>query len=228
MRGAILAILLLGLLAPAAWAQSPTEEVLSVEGAANPLDAPTVQPGMVVDTILESETLWYGIDAGNGQTVTATVTILGQPEAPESERTDLVIGLTDQQRQTLQEDTAPFDGRTDIEVVLADQAIPPIPGGLPLLSVQLTAGADPSGLAGRGFRLVLEVEVTGDAQPLPTVDAAPPPQQPSAEAGADPLFTAPPAPPDEPPDYVGDLFPFAAIALAVGAVAGFELSRRGL
>lgn len=236
-RAALLALcapLLLGVLtatAPAS-AQPPSgpvqEEVPSTTGAANPLDAPLLQAGTVVDTILQSEVLWYAVDAAPGQAVEATVQIVGRPDGPSADDTILAASLTDPQRQPLVEDEVDFDGQADASVALTAVTIPAVGGDQPLLSVALRSQEGAASLEGTGYRLQLTVAVQGD--PLPPAETAPPvtaaPDEGPASEPA-PAVTSPPAPPPGAPDVVGDVLPFALVALAVGGFAGFELSRRG-
>ncbi|CAN5246541.1 hypothetical protein BH23ACT9_BH23ACT9_10620 [soil metagenome] len=224
--GALLLLIASAILLGPALAAAAVEEVIEVPGAANPLDAPLLGSGAVVDTILQSETLWYAVDAAPGQEVQVTVVLLGRPDGPQADDTALTATFTDPQRQPLQEGEASFDGRTDSRVELAAAAIPAVSGDRPLLSVSLASAAGLDSLEGTGYRLQLTVLVEGT--PLPAVEAA------DTDGAADPdeipppAVTAPPVVPPAGPDLVGDLAPFALIALAVGGVAGFELSRRGL
>lgn len=203
-----------------------TEEFASVEGAANPLDAPLLMPGTVVDTILQTEILYYAIDALPGQRVAATVTILGRPDGPQDPGAMLEVILTDAQRQPLNTRTTPFVGNTDALIELPGASLPVgVVGEAPLLSVSLPDGSGAAALAGTGYRLQLSIVVDGTA-------AAPPTAEPSEEATEAPqpdvTVTEGPTLPPGPADPVADLAPVALIALAVGGVAGFELSRRGL
>lgn len=229
-------LLLLG--AAAAWAQSPSpqpgwsaaataqEERMAIEGAANPLDAPLLAGGTADDTILQSEVLWYAVDAAPGQQVAVTVEVVGRPDGGTGAGGTVSATLTDPQRQPLAEAAEPFDGTADVVLVLPASEIPLIDGDRPLLSVSLrTAAGTPDG-PGTGYRLRLAVRVSGAASVLPTEE---PPGAAADAAREEPavVVTAAPVPEPGDPDVVADVLPFALVALAVGGVAGFELSRRG-
>lgn len=204
----------------------PAEEVPSVTGAANPVDAPLLGSGTVVDTILQSETLWYAVDAAPGQRVGATVLVVGRPDGPEADDTVLEVTVTDPQRQPLDVAETAFTGQADGIVELPTAEIPAIGGDQPLLSVSLHARAGAQSLQGTGYRLQLTVVIDGVA--MAPAETAPPVTQMPAEPQPEVTVTSAPAPPPGPPNVVGDLLPFALISLAVGGFAGFELSRRGL
>ena len=235
----LFALALLLLLTASAQAQSPSpdpqpsdppavqEERAPIEGAANPLDAPLLTGGTADDTILQSEVLWYAVDADPGQQVTVAVEVVGRPDGATGEGTAIAATLTDPQRQPLVEAAEPFDGTADARLQLPATEIPLIDADRPLLSVSLRAPSGTADRSGTGYRLRLSVEVSGEAAALPTADpaggvASPAPDQP------DVVVTAAPVPEPAAPDVVGDVLPFALVALAVGGVAGFELSRRGL
>jgi hypothetical protein len=227
----VLALLLsLGVVPVGAQSPAPQEERSAVVGAANPLDAPVLTGGAADDTIVESEVLWYAVDAAPGQQVTATVELLGRPDGGAVAGATVTAVLTDPQRQPLVQADAPFDGFADVRLELPTAQIPPTGSARPLLSVSLQAvdrsgGAEPDGIGG-GHRLRLAVEVSGDPSALPAeqvedAGAAAVPDEPAV------VVTAAPVPQPGAPDIVADVLPFALMALAVGGVAGFELNRRG-
>lgn len=205
---------------------APTEEVSSVIGAANPVDAPLLGAGTVVDTILQSETLWYAVDAAPGQRVGATILVLGRPDGPEADDTFLAVTVTDPQRQPLDGGDVEFSGQEDGLIELPTVEIPAIGGDQPLLSVALLSTAGATSLQGTGYRLQLTVVIGGD--PLPPAETAPPVTDSAPEPEPEVTITSEPTPPPGDPDVVSDLLPFALVSLAVGGFAGFELSRRGL
>lgn len=206
---------------------SPNQELPSIEGAPNPLDAPLVDAGAAVDTILQSETLWYAVDARPGQRVRATVIIVGRPDAPGSEDTYLEVTLTDPQRQPVTQSDAEFTGQDDAIVELPVEEILPVGGDRPLLSVALRSRTGQTDLEAQAFRLQIAVDVTGTPVPIQSLT----PERPQDSAGPPdpaPTVTTAPPPPLGPAQPARDLVPIALVALAIGGFAGFELSRRGL
>lgn len=234
---ALLTFAAMALLLPTAGGQSaspnqnppspqPSQELPSIEGAPNPLDAPLLNAGGAVDTILQSETLWYAIDALPGQRAGATVIIVGRPDGPSSEDTYLEATLTDPQRQPVTQADVEFTGQEDAIVELPAEQVPPVGGERPLLSVAVRSPTGQTDLEGDAYRLQIAVAVTGTAVPVqstpaPTQDSPGPPDP------APTVTTAPPPPPG-PAQPARDLVPIALVALAVVGFAGFELSRRGL
>lgn len=232
------AVLATVMLVPTAWAQSPppgqdppspqpSQELPSVEGAANPLDAPLVGAGSAVDTILQSETLWYAVDAQPGQRVGATVLVVGRPTGPASEDTSLEVTLTDPQRQPITEAEAEFTGQEEAVAELPAEEIPPVGGDRPLLSVGLRSRTGQADLQSEAYRLQFAIVI--DGSPLPVDPPTPEGTEsaPGSPAPA-PTVTAVPPPAPRPAQPVRDLVPIALVALAIGGFAGFELSRRGL
>ncbi len=213
--------------APSVPATPSTQEVPSVTGAANPAEAPVVPAGSVVDTVLLTEVLWYAVDAAPGQRVGATVVVVGRPDGPTSEAAAVEVTLTDPQRQPLQSREVGFTGTADGVVEMPTAEIPAVGGERPLLSVALRSddGEDP--LAGTGYRLQLTVVVEGNPAPVEVETAAATPGG-AAPPAPDVTVTAAPVPPPGDPDGVRDLAPGALVALALGGVAGVELSRRGV
>jgi hypothetical protein len=218
-------------------------EASGITGAANPLHAPLVPPGAVADTVVTGETLWYAVDVRPGQLVAVRAVVVGRPGAADD--LEVVVGVADAQRQELGSRAAPFDGRRDVVVDLPPVEVPAVappavdppavggsgtgasadpPGALVTVTLR-SAGDRP---AAGTHRLQLEVDVTG------APDTHPAPGQ-AASGGSAPTSdqrTGAQAPPTDPvptgPAYLRDLLPIAVLALAVGGVAGFELSRRGL
>lgn len=205
---------------------TPAAEQPGVEGAANPADAPLLAPGSYADTILQPETLWYAVDAAAGQRVGATVIVRGRPDGPTSDTTAVEVTVTDPQRQPLATRSAPFTGAADAVVELPSQPLPDLvvaDDARPLLGVTLRSSDATIPLADTGYRLELAVVVEGTAV---AVDPPPPPAGDPAVPEPAPTVTAAPAPPPAAPAVARDVAPFALVALAVGGVAGFELSRR--
>lgn len=225
----LLAVASLTLLATGVGAQTPqpSQELPSVEGAANPLDAPLVAAGSVVDTILQSETLWYAVDAGPGQRVGVAVTVVGRPDGPEAEDTLVEVSLTDPQRQPVAQAEVEFNGQEEATADVPAQEILPVGGEHPLVSVGLRSPSGQTDLEGVGYRVQLTVTVAGTPLPSPN-PAAGTPGGPAATPGPAPTVTAPPLPPPGEPQPIRDLAPIALVALALGGFAGFEFSRRGL
>ncbi|MGI9018603.1 MAG: hypothetical protein ACR2HR_16120 [Euzebya sp.] len=230
----LLVLIIAAVLAPVVAAQTPTApnpaptvELPSIEGAANPLDAPLVGVGSFVDTILQTETLWYALDAQPGQRVGATVGVIGRPGDPVAADTFLEVTVTDQQRQPLEDADSEFRGDVDVFLELATAEVPPIAGNQPLLSVGLRSATGQADLAGVGYRLQVTVVIDGTPVAVAEPDSGTAgPGRPEPTTG--PTVTTPPVPPPGDPQPVRDLTPFALVALAVGGFAGFELSRRGL
>ena len=229
----LLLVLLLGGVAGPALAQTKpvdgaSEDVPAIEGAANPLDAPVVPPGVSLDSIIQSETLWYAIDAGPGQDISLDVTILAQPDGPEADETLLVASIADGQRQPMVGGDAVFSGLEDVTVSLGPAELPVTGRELPLVSLSLTPPTAGSDLEGRAYRVSLTITVDGEPLPEPSGPATTSGAQSDTASGSDPLVTAAPLPDRAPPNYVADLLPVIVVALAIGGFAGFELSRRGL
>ena len=51
-----------------------------VQGGAAHRDAPVLEPGRYVDTILPEETLWYAVEVAQGQDLQVTATLVGSPD----------------------------------------------------------------------------------------------------------------------------------------------------
>ncbi len=225
---------------PAAADTVDRRETPDVEGAANPLAAPALPRGQATDTILPTEVLWYALPAVSGQQVSVTVTVQGRPDGAVVDATIVEAIVRDAQRLPVQEAVVPFDGRTDAVAAPPPAEVPRVTGegrSAALLSVALLSREGHGDGGGVGYRVVLQVDVTGD--PSPTVSAPP---APGATAAPAPDATVAPtqpadgaaAPPQDPPvpatptSTATDLLPVALVALALGGVGGFELSRRGL
>jgi hypothetical protein len=202
--------------APAAAGQEPPA---SVQGAGSAADAPRLPPGSYADLIGEPETLWYAIEAGQGQQLAATVVVRGRPEGVSTASSELRVAILDAQlRPSGEPATGAFTGVADTQVQIVGEPLPEVGADGAYLTVSLASPTGANDLRDLGYQLEFAVAVGGEAVPLEETVTAP----------AEDLFNTPERTPQPAPASFADTLPVALFALALGAFGGYELTRRRL
>lgn len=212
---ALLVVVTVLAVAPAAVAQEPA----TVQGGGNAADAPRLAPGGYADLIGEPETLWYAIEAGQGQQVAATVVVRGRPEGVSTASSELRVAILDaQQRPSGEPAATPFTGTADAQVQIVGEPLPEVGAEGAYLTVSLASPSGANDLRDLGYQLEFAFALGGEAVPL----------EETATAAAGDLFNTPDTPPAPAPASFADTLPVALFALALGAFGGYELTRRRL
>lgn len=207
--------------APPAGAQDPAAAPPSgaAQGGGSAAEATRLAPGGYVDLIGEPETLWYAIDARQGQQVAATVVIRGRPDGVSTTSSELRVALLDAQIQASGEPVAqPFNGNLDTQVQVVGEVLPEVGAEGAYITVRLASPTGLNDLRDLGYQIEFAIAVGGE--PIPLAETQ----------------TAEPVAPIERPDSVpqpaaasfGDVLPLALVVMAASGFASYELMRRRL
>ncbi len=203
---------------PDAVGEPPEPEV--VQGAGSAAEAPLLAPGAYADLLLQTETLWYRVDARQGQQVAATVVVRGRPEGARSEVATLRVALLDAQRQPSGRPAEQrFSGQVDAQVEIVGDVLPEVGADGSYLTVSLTDPAGTAELADLGYQIEFGVAVGGEPIVRETATAAAP--TPAPRPPAAPLPAAP-----APRSTFVQVLPVVLVAFALGSAGGYELTRR--
>lgn len=202
--------------APAGAAPEPG----AVQGGGSAAEAPRLAPAGYVDLIGEPETLWYAVDALQGQQVAVTVVIRGRPEGVTTTSSELQVAVLDAQLQASGEPVAlPFNGNLDTQVQVVGEVLPEVGAEGAYLTVRLASPTGLNDLRDLGYQIEFAIAVGGEPIPLAETQTAAPPTPAAAAQRAEPQPAA---------ASFGDVLPLALVVMAVSGFAAYELMRRRL
>lgn len=213
--------LLLGSLVVVLAAPAIAQEPTAVQGGGSAVDAPPIVSGNYADLIGEPETLWYRVEARQGQQVAVTVVIRGRPEGPTTASSELQVAILDAQLQASGRPVAqPFDGNVDTQVQVVGEPLPEVGVEGAYLTVGLASPTGANDLRDLGYQIEFAIAVGGEAIPLEETQTVRP----------DDALSGQPIEPELQPASASatDLMPVALFAFALGGVGSYELTRRRL
>lgn len=203
-----------------AHAQEPGPEPGAVQGGGSAAEAPRLAPGGYVDLIREPETLWYAVDARQGQQVAVTVVIRGRPDGATTTSSELQVAVLDAQLQASGDPAAlSFDGNLDSQVQVVGEALPEVGAEGAHLTVRLASPSGSNDLRDLGYQIEFAIAVGGEPIPLAETRTATPAPAPAPARQLEPQPAA---------ASFGDVLPLALVVMALSGFAAYELMRRRL